>query len=76
MLKLFVRTANDNQRSVVVRHQHMNFFYFRCLALKAVLKKQRIKWAEGIKTKNYSRVKCKHLLDLLKAREKRDSQSS
>lgn len=49
----------------------MNLFDSGCLILKGVVKKQGIKWAEGVKTDSYSRVKCKHLQELLKARGKK-----
>lgn len=68
--KLLIRTSNDDQCSVVAKHQCMNLFDSTCLTLKEIVKKQRINWAEGIKSDNYSRVKCKHLQELLKAREK------
>lgn len=49
----------------------MNLFDSGCLILKGVVKKQGIKWAEGVKTDSYSRLKCKHLQELLKARGKK-----
>lgn len=61
MEMLLIRTANDDQYLVVAKHQCMNIFDSRCLTLKGVIKKQGIKWAEKIKTDNYSRQKCKQL---------------